>query len=145
MASFVKCLSCVSFNCLGFKSSIIDKLCSIHDICFLSEHWLRPCELPTIQGICNQKSKWSHFKSSVDPEIVTSGRPHGGVAFICKKKNSVSYKVLNVNSDRVCAIQVINNHNVVCTIIGVYMPYFRDSSEQTELVFYCMTLSVIMN
>ena len=62
-----------------------------------------------------------------------SGRPHGGVAFICKKKNSVSYKVLNVNSDRVCAIQVINNHNVVCTIIGVYMPYFCDSSEQTEL------------
>ena len=110
----------VSFNCLGFKSSsaFIDNLCIEYDICFLYEHWLEPLELPFVKSLYKDKNIWSHLKSSVDPESVSSGRPHGGVGFLCKESGDVTYRVL-----------------------GVYMPFYTGSSEQTEL--YIETLDLL--
>ena len=112
----------VSFNCLGFKSSsaLIDNLCIEYDICFLREHWLKPLELPFVKSLYKDKNIWSHLKSSVDPESVSSGRPHGGVGFLFKESGDVTYWVLEVSSDRLCAIQVISSHSVILTCIGVY-------------------------
>ena len=92
----------VSFNCLGFKSSsaFIDNLCIEYDICFLCEHWLKPCELPFAKSLYKDKNIWSLLTSSVDPESVSSGRPHGGVGFLCKESGNVTYRVLEVSSDR---------------------------------------------
>ena len=64
-------------------------------ICFLSEHWLRPLELPQVQTLCAVKNWWTHLKSSVDPEQITSGRPHGGVGFICKENSDLTYRAVD--------------------------------------------------
>ena len=82
-----KQFKCVSFNCLGYKSSagFIEELCKEYDICFLSEHWLRPSELNSVQSLYKDKYAWTHLKSSVNPEMVCVGRPHGGVGFMCRE------------------------------------------------------------
>ena len=42
---------------------------------------LKPSELTYVTTSCEAKNQWSHLKSSMDPEHITSGRPHGGVGF----------------------------------------------------------------
>jgi exonuclease III len=143
MANKSRKLNCVSFNCLGYKSSsaFVDNLCKKYDICFLCEHWLRPCEITPIQSLLKDKCLWSSFKSSIDPEAASVGRPYGGVGFVCKESSDLSYQVLDVNSDRICAIQVISSHSVILSCIGVYLPFNNGSTEQTEL--YIETLDIL--
>ena len=49
----------------------------------------------------------------MDPEVVQKGRSYGGVGFICKEQIGVSYRTIDVNSDRVCCIQTLSN---ICDI-----------------------------
>ena len=37
----------------------------------------------------------------MDPEVIQRGRSYDGVGFICKKQNNISYRNVNVDSDRV--------------------------------------------
>ena len=117
-----KQISYVSFNCFGFKSSaaFIHKLYRKYDICFLSEHWVRPSELPHVKTLCAAKNWWTHLKSSVDPEQITSGRPHRGVGFIYKENSDLTYRAVEVSFERLCLIQVISNQSVI--IVAVYQP-----------------------
>ena len=73
-------LSCVGFNCWGFKSShdSIDKLCKLYDICFICEHWLSLEEVVIAKQQLNDSNKWCHLKSSMDPAEIIAGRPYGG-------------------------------------------------------------------
>lgn len=127
--------SCVSFNCFGFKSSsaYVEKLCNEYDVCFLCEHWLRPHELSALTCSLSKNKLWSVLKSSMDPEVIQRGRSYGGVGFICKEKKGVSYRSLDVESDRICALQVVSSQSTIFTVIGVYMPYNNGTSEHTEL------------
>ena len=137
-----KQFKCVSFNCLGYKSSagFIEELCKEYDICFLSEHWLRPSELNSVQSLYKDKYVWTHLKSSVNPEMVCVGRPHGGVGFMCREMKDVTYQILQVDSDRVCAIQVIVKEEIVLTCIGVYMPFNNGSKDQLDLYIEILDL-----
>ena len=56
----------------------------------------------------------------MDPEVIQKGKSHCGVGFICKKKNQISYRSFDVNSNRVCAVQLLSSQSVVLTIIEVY-------------------------
>ena len=87
-----KRISCVSFNCFGYKSSsmFIENLCNDYDICFLCERWLKPSELHNVKSSFNDTNWWSFLKSSIDPEQVCCGRPDGGVGFICKENNGIT-------------------------------------------------------
>ena len=80
-----KTFNCVTFNCFGFKNScvFINKLCLKYDICFLNEHWLNPCDIPTVKSDLKQRKLWSVFKSSMDPEVIQSGRCR-----FCVQRNS---------------------------------------------------------
>ena len=139
----------IHFNCNGLNSSINDVFDLLNDrnnaIFFISEHWLRSEELNGINDMCKSEGLWSHFKSSVDPEVILTGRPYGGVGFICKRENSsiYSFRIINVECDRVAAIQVVKNGQVLMNIIGLYLPYFNGRPEQSET--YAETLDIVQS
>ena len=140
-----KIFNCVSYNCLGYKSSsmYVDMLCRNHDICFLCEHWLRPHEVPTLKSTFRDQGYWSVFKSSMDPEVVQIGRSYGGVGFVCRESEGITYISREVNSDRICAIQVKSGNSTVLNIFGVYLPCHNGTSKQIEL--YAETLELLQD
>ena len=60
------------------------------DMLFLSETWLKPCELCTVSNDMGMAGFWSNFKSSIDPETILEGCSYGGVGIICKKSVRVN-------------------------------------------------------
>ena len=113
------------------------------DVLFLSETWLRPCELHTFNTCFKNNQYWCNLKSSMDPEVVHDGRPFGGVGFVCKKLNGVSYIPIKCESDRISGIQLTANGKIILTIIGVYLPYFNGKAEQAAL--YSETLEQVQS
>ena len=103
------------------------------DLALICEHWLRPCELHSFSDRYTSMDCWTSFKSSMDPENVTGGRPYGGVAWICKRLPQISYKPLDINSDRLCGVQMIHNGKVIMNFIGVYLPYHNGTVDQLDL------------
>ena len=77
----------------------------------------------------------------MNPELVQLGRPFGGTAFICKKRDEISFRTVETDSDRINVIQLMHNSKPFLTIIGVYMPYYNGKAEQSEL--YAETLDKI--
>ena len=69
----------------------------------------------------------------MNPELVQLGRPFGETAFICKKRDEISYRTVATDSDRINVIQLMHNSKPFLTIIGVYMPYYNGNAEQSEL------------
>ncbi len=83
---------------------------------------------------------WSHLKSSIHPEMVLVGRPHGGVGFVFKSMQGIVYKPIDIECDRMMGLQLINNGKPVLNILGVYLPYCDGSREQIAL--YSKTLDI---
>jgi hypothetical protein len=79
----------------------------------------------------------------MDPEEVQTGRSHGGVGFICKQLIGFDYRVIDITSDRLCAIQVVKDQSVLLTIIGAYMPFFNGEKDQINL--YVETLDLLQD
>ena len=125
--------SIVSFKCHGFKSSYgsIMELMKSTDMLFLSETWLKPCELCTVSNDMVKTGFWSNFKSSIDPETILEGCPYGGVGIICKKVSGLTYIPLKTENDRILFFQIRSRERILVTIIGVYMPHFNGSASQT--------------
>ena len=133
----------ISFNCHCLKSAfgtILDMMDDT-DIMFLSETWVKPCDLTNIKSVLKGKNYWSLLKSSVDPEQTLEGRLFGGTGFICKRLPGITYVPIQCDNERICAIQVVSNNKVVLTVIGAYMPYYNGKSDQTSL--YTETLEDI--
>ena len=76
----------------------------------------------------------------MDPEVPNTGRPFGGIGFICKQTKNTTYKILDINSDKICALQIITNQTVVATIVGVYMPFYNGKYEQIEVYIDCLDI-----
>ena len=130
----------INFNCNGFKSShgSVFNMLDDSDCMFLSETWLKPCELSHVSKNINDMGYWCNLKSSVDPETILTGRPYGGVGFICKKKTDITYVPLPCDNDRIMAVQVVTNNKVCLTMIGVYLPFYDGSSSQVEMYNECL-------
>ena len=139
----------LSLNCNGLNSTINDVFDILSDrdnaIFFICEHWLRIEELNGINTLCDSEGLWSHFKSSVDPEENLSGRPYGGVGFICKRANNkdYSFRIINIDNDRISALQVTKNGKVLLNVIGVYLPFYNGRAEQT--ILYTETLDAVQS
>ena len=72
-----------------------------------------------------EQSYWCNLNSSVPADEVLAGQPYGGVGFVCCKREHCK----NVpHNNRISVIQIINNKNVLVTIVGVYLPFYRNSS-----------------
>ena len=79
----------------------------------------------------------------MDPEVIQRGRSYGGVGFICKKQNNISYRNVNVDSDRVSVVEVLYNHKTILTVVGVYMPFYNALADQIAL--YAETIDIVQN
>ena len=117
---------------MGYKGSnaFISGLCDIYDICFVCEHWMKNSDISFVQLRLRKELKWSYFKTSIDSETVLSGRGYGGVGFICKQKPNISYRRMDIESDRILGLSVYNDATLILHVIGVYMPYFNGETEQ---------------
>ena len=77
----------------------------------------------------------------MDPEVVQIGRSYGDVGFVCRESEGITYISREVNSDRMCAIQVKSGNSTVLNIFGVYLPCHNGTSKQIEL--YAETLELL--
>ena len=102
-----------------------------YPLIFMCEHWLTVSETAAIKDCF--KDKWVYFKSSMCPEDVISGRPYGGVGFVCDQIAGLDYKIIEIDCDRICAMEIIRKNVVILTVIGVYLPYCNQTVNQMEL------------
>jgi exonuclease III len=128
-------LKVATYNCKGFKQSIgyIKKLVNEYDIVCLNELWLWPAEISLIEKALdmNITAYAVSGMNNVGPEY--TGRPFGGVAVICKNHPSLNYRELPSNSDRLMPVGVYDlSGELIQVICTVYMPYYKQCSEQTE-------------
>ena len=133
-----------SFNCKGLKSSlgvINDLLLPQCDMLFLCEHWLTPHEVSALKHKFNDSEKWFHMKSSINPEEVLVGRPHGGIGFIGNRVKGITYKPLNIESDRVTGVELISGGKSTLTVFGVYLPFYNGRNDQLQV--YSETLAIL--
>ena len=79
------------------------------DIVFTCDHWLKLGELFTIKSRYVDLNCWTHFKCSIDCDHISAGRRYGGLRWICKRITSLSYKVIECDSDNVSGLQVIQD------------------------------------
>ena len=114
-------LNVTSWNCRGLSSAVLylQVLADKSDIISISEHWLWPFELHTLNSILPGYSSYGCSDKRLS-ESSTLSRGCGGVAILWRSSLSVS-PVTAVNSDRCVAVQV---HLTDCSlsIISVYLP-----------------------
>ena len=131
MATDASVINAIGFNCKGIKSNfnyvehLLQNEC---DILFLCEHWLKPSELYETNNMFREQDLWCNLKSSVPADEILIGRPFGGVGFVCRKLKHCTIKEIPHEDNRLSVIQIVNNKNILVTIIGVYLPYFNSSS-----------------
>ena len=98
----------------------------------MCEHWLLPKVIAVVRNIFQGTGKMSFFKSSVVPLVPLSGRPYGGIGFICDLRDGYSYKFEECDSDRLCGLHVFKNKEPVLTIYGIYLPFDDHTTDTME-------------
>ena len=119
-----------TWNCRGLNNSIpyIRHLFSRGvDILVLQEHWLWPFELSELESIDPNYSHTAVCDNRLSP---TSTRTRGcGGCAILWKKSIPAVAMSNLNSDRICGIQVPIKGSCSLTILGAYMPCSDQSQD----------------
>ena len=137
-------ISIASFNCKNLKSSIeeIRSLCNVNDIVLLQETWLTTTDLP----ILNQIHKDFHAKgiSAMDLSAgLLTGRPHGGLAILCRKSLTDTFKIVDFDDNRIMGLELqIDHHKTI--IINVYLPYC-DVENTDEFLSYLAKLDTLVD
>ena len=107
-------------------------MANCHNVTFVCEHWLLPKDIAVVKNIFKGTGKMSFFKSSVDPLVPLSGRPYGGIGFICDPRDGYSYKFEECDSDRLCGLHVFKNKELVLIIYGIYLPFDDHTTDTME-------------
>ena len=142
-----------SFNCKGFNQSIeyIGNLCKTNELLFLSETWFKPhhiasqsiSESLSKQGLQIDSRKIFSKSGMEDAPADYVGRPYGGVTMICSNINKeicLEYEEVPCSNNRIVCVNVKTESNEhIKTVIGVYMPYYKNCIQQTDE--YLTTLS----
>jgi len=133
-------MNIITYNCRGFnkhKSSYVAKLLSTCDILYLQEHWLADDQICTLANVCS-----SHNAIGVcgfDKTVVLRGRPYGGCAIFYRRSDACSVKIINTESNRVCAIRLwCDDYDLL--FVNVYMPC---ESDDNSFRTFCSVLSTI--
>ena len=134
-----------TYNCLGFSRTadyILERLINC-DIMGLTETWLRPNELHSIESALknhpkfkNDHDKYKVFSKSgmTDIESDYSGRPFGGVSMVIKSSKQFNCKEIEILSDRILTVGLYDiDCNPLQIICCVYMPFYNGKSDQTDL------------
>lgn len=108
MSSELCNINMLSLNCQGIKGNlgyINNMLLAKYDIMFVCEHWLRPCDMYTFNSMYRTQHIWSNLKSGMSVEHESnSGRPYGGVGFICKKQKRYHFRDVQNQDERISVI-----------------------------------------
>ena len=125
-------LSIASYNSRGFnlsKQQYTKELLSKCSVLFLQEHWLADSQLP-ILGSINDDFLFTGVSGFGNTNIL-SGRPYGGCAILWRSDIQATVNVLDVDSNRVCAMRLCNDVYRFL-FICVYMPYEGSESMTDE-------------
>ena len=123
-------------------------MCKDNDVVFISETWLKPHSLSGMSdclsrhGIDMNDKRIFSKSGMIDAPPDYAGRPYGGVSLICSSNNGAHfvYEESACNNKRIVCVKVLTVDNAhIKTIIGVYMPYYKNDTQQTEE--YLATLS----
>ena len=121
------------------SAALVEHFIIDNDIVFLGETWIKLGQDDILydifdDSIANDNLQIFGKSGMTDASNDYTGRPYGGVAFICKSNAKLCYQEIPCLSDRVTAIKVISATKVqVATMIGVYMPYYdRSKPEKTD-------------
>ena len=88
----------------------------IHDDCdivFVCEHWLKPCDIPTIQLSYQSNNMSTNIKSGMQMNNTYIGRPYEGVGFIARKMANITVLDLMQDDDRISVIELRYN-SMIC-------------------------------
>ena len=136
-------LDIFSFNCHGLNGCFNDityELLNNSNIGFISEHWLHPSELPGVKRLLQQNNLNSFLKSSINPEETLVGRPHGGIGFIYRNVEGLTFTCPDTDNDRLAIMKISHRQSgrIVLNLIGVYLPHHNGSPEQIALYSDCL-------
>src|SRR5437867_7831087 len=125
-------LNCCSYNMYGFWNglSMLQTLCSTHDVILLQEHWLHSYE---IQKLSDMFSEFNVFGISAMNDKVSlglfCGRPFGGVALMWRKSCNFVMKVLDADEGGRYLAASLMFDNKLFIIHCVYFPCNSSSIE----------------
>ena len=122
---------------VNYAGPYIEELCKTHDVIVGAEHRLYSYELNKLNSVFpgfSVRAKASKDLSNEDG-VVRPG--HCGICIAWKQHLNQKVKQVNIDSDRICAIQIIDigENKSSLFIIGVYLPQrqCRISDFDTEL------------
>ena len=110
-----------TWNCRGYSNAIpyLNKLIDNGtDVIALCEHWLWPFDLPKLNQLHPDYTGLGQSDKRLN-DYSTLTRGCGGVGLIWKK--SISASPVNIDSDRICGIQ-LELSECVLTVLCVYLP-----------------------
>jgi len=141
MANANKCIRICSFNCRSLKNSLpaIHKLCDLHDIVLLQEHWLLPNELGLLSSAHSEYQYCGLSAVDISSDVLV-GRPYGGTAILYRKSLASQIEIFDSDESRITGIQ-INTEFGLLLIVNVYMP--TNYGDAASLELYCDCLAKI--
>ena len=115
-------LKLCSFNCKGFNISKVKRISELMKSCdtlMLQGTWY-------LQSIVGKLNKYfvdlnTYEISSVNDNVLLSGRPHRGCSFLYKKSLSSSIEPIEIGCNCICCVKIFTSV-VTAYLSNVYMP-----------------------
>jgi exonuclease III len=135
-----------SYNCRGIKNAFhaINNMCSQHDIIFIQEHWLLPCDLALLNTIHSDFVSVGLSAVDISSNILV-GRPYGGTAILYRKNLADRIKSIVTDESRITGIQLETSFGPTL-LLNVYMPtnYGDDLSLESYIDCLCKLHALIL-
>ena len=128
-----------TYNCEGFLAGahyIADRLLPACDVLFLAETWLSRAEeshMPHVIASLMPGDYQCLQEFAMDlPPRAGEGRPHGGVALVCRRQAGRSFRAIDCGDPRLCGVMVLEQTRPAITVLCCYMPYWESSGANLE-------------
>lgn len=131
-------MNILDFNCKNILTCgpLFKELEKDIDVYLLQEHWLYDCQLSLLNEISVDLNGIGKAVDSSDPIPPTKmPRGYGGTAIMWKKEIDSIVTPLTVGNDRIQAIEIIGNPNLL--IISIYMPC-KGSTDHNAVFMECI-------
>lgn len=116
---------------------MITKLCHLHDIVVIQEHWLIPNDLHLLNTA--HADFLSTGQSAVDlSSDILVGRPFGGTAVLYRKCLADRIKIINTGESRITGISIDTSIGPLL-ILNVYMPTNYNNDDSLESYTDCLS------
>jgi exonuclease III len=140
LSHVTNCLSICSYNMHGFNQGVNYLIENIgqFDVWCLQEHWLYPSTISKFNNISNLY-EYNVICDVTDEDVIKSGRPKGGLAFMWRKSLSASIKFIGSSfNNRVMAVRIVCKEFDIC-LCNVYLPCFEQTDEYSVILMECIS------